>query len=298
MSPPPSWHRAERASLFELFGSLTSQGVGVVFVHPPPRRGAVGGATAPRCSGRGGGGRSSRARPPGGRGRTRAAHRSVMTRPTRRCRALPTALTGAAVHMAADGAGDVLVEVQGGLRRAAVGPGTARPGPSRSAVARCSASPGSRGQRPAGTLRAADRFVEARCRAPSSSTAGRWGTTRRRSVSELVGDVPDDHFLATCGELSVWREHRPSGPSPGRRRRRPATRCASAGPRPNWWRSSTSAPTASDAPVAPALRRQSSTRDPGPRVAQATRCCWSPPTPPGGLDVRSAEQGPVLGCAA
>ena len=44
--------------------------------------------------------------------------------------------------------------------------------------------------------------------------------------SELVGDVPDDHFLATCGELSVWENLAlgtfawQEAPTPGRKARR------------------------------------------------------------------------------
>ncbi len=43
--------------------------------------------------------------------------------------------------------------------------------------------------------------------------------------SELVGDVPDDHFLATCGELSVWENLAlgtfawQEAPTPGRKAR-------------------------------------------------------------------------------
>ena len=210
---------AERASLFDLFGSLTSQGVGVVFVtHHLAEALSESGRTTVLREGR-------------VVGRLDPGHRVDEAELVR------LIVGDDAPHPSLSGTAD------GGHAPAPHAPGSGSPG-------RATAAPAGVGSPAAGD--ASDVLVEVR----DVSGAPLWGralhdvdlTIRRGEVlgiagvegngqrelsalltgswapdsgavlldgkplldypparrSVLVGDVPDDHFLATCGELSVW----------------------------------------------------------------------------------------------
>ena len=210
---------AERASLFDLFGSLTSQGVGVVFVtHHLAEALSESGRTTVLREGR-------------VVGRLEAGHRVEETELVR------LIVGDDAPHPSMTGIAD------GGHGADPHTPGSGAPGGTGAAAA---------GAAPPAAWDTTDVLVEVR----DVSGAPLWGralhdlnlTIRRGEVlgiagvegngqrelsalltgswepdsgavllhgkpledypparrSELVGDVPDDHFLATCGELSVW----------------------------------------------------------------------------------------------
>ena len=210
---------AERASLFDLFGSLTSQGVGVVFVthhlaealsessHTTVlREGRVVGrldpghrvdeaelvrlivgddAPHPSLSGTADGGHAPAPHTPGSGSPGRA-----------------TAAPAGVGSPAAGDASDVLVEVRDVSGAPLWGRAlhdvdlTIR----RGEVLGIAGVEGN-GQRELSALLTGSWVPESGAVLLDGKPLEDYPPARR---SELVGDVPDDHFLATCGELSVW----------------------------------------------------------------------------------------------
>jgi len=213
---------AERASLFELFGSLTDQGVGVVFVtHHLAEALSESSRTTVLREGQ-------------VVGRLEADHRvdeAELVRlivgddaPHPSVSATADGARGPAPHAPAGGdASDVFVDV----RQVSGAPLWGRALHDLDLTIRRGEVLGiagveGNGQRELSALLAGS-WV------PASGTVLLDGTPLsdypppRRS--ELVGDVPDDHFLATCGELSVWENLAlgtfawQEAPTPGRKAR-------------------------------------------------------------------------------
>ena len=231
---------AERASLFDLFGSLTSQGVGVVFVthHLAEalsessrttvlREGRVVGRLeaghrvdeaelvrlvvgddAPHLSvsGSAGGGHPPAAHTPGSGSRAVAA-----------------AAPGGATPSTARATTDVLMEV----REVSGAPLWGRALHDLDLTIRRGEVLGiagveGNGQRELSALLTGSWAPESGAVVLDGKPLEDYPPARR---SELVGDVPDDHFLATCGELSVWENLAlatfawQEAPTPGRKAR-------------------------------------------------------------------------------
>ena len=192
---------AERASLFELFGSLTSQGVGVVFVtHHLAEALSESNRTTVLREGR-------------VVGRLEPDHQvdeAELVRlivgddaPHPSVSGAVDGAHGAAAHApGADGGGDVLVEVQGVSGAPLWGRAlhdvdlTIR----RGEVLGIAGVEGN-GQRELSALLTGSWRPDSGTVVLDGRPLGDYPPPER---SELVGDVPDDHFLATCGELSVW----------------------------------------------------------------------------------------------
>ena len=192
---------AERASLFELFGSLTAQGVGVVFVtHHLAEALSESNRTTVLREGQ-------------VVGRLEAAHQvdeAELVRlivgddaPHPSVSATADGIHGPAPHAPAAGDGsDVLVEV----REVSGAPLWGRALHDLDLTIRRGEVLGiagveGNGQRELSALLTGSWRPDAGTVVLDGRPLGSYPPPER---SELVGDVPDDHFLATCGELSVW----------------------------------------------------------------------------------------------
>lgn len=190
---------AERASLFELFGSLTSQGVGVVFVthHLAEALSESNRTTVLRD------GQVVGRLEPGHEVDEAELVRLIVgdDAPHPSVTGAVDGAPGAAVHTRA-GASDVLVEVQGVSGAPRWGRAlhdvdlTIR----RGEVLGIAGVEGN-GQRELSALLTGSWRPDAGTVILDGRPLASYPPPDR---SELVGDVPDDHFLATCGELSVW----------------------------------------------------------------------------------------------
>ena len=216
---------AERASLFDLFGSLTDQGVGVVFVtHHLAEALSESSRTTVLREGQ-------------VVGRLEAGERideAELVRlivgddaPHPSVSGAVDGAPGAALHTAAADASDVLVEV----RDVSGGPLWGRALHDLDLTIRRGEVLGiagveGNGQRELSALLTGSWTPESGTVLLDGTPLSDYPPPRR---SELVGDVPDDHFLATCGELSVWENLAlgtfawQEAPTPGRKARQRRT---------------------------------------------------------------------------